>query len=189
MDLDGRYAEAPFEAASLAIGTVSLYTNLRDDNYLSALVDVGGLGLDAIGVLIPAFPGVASAAIAASRQAANGVFPNQLAGNLADELVTASSVGAKALRFGDEGFEAAVNSGTVKFVVTESGELLISPHTVKGVEISHAVLSNGQADIAGSSGSFFGIRINNHSGHFRPSDDSLNIARDAFGRHGVIFQD
>jgi len=126
--------------------------------------------------------------------ATESVFPNQLAGNLADELAMASSVGAKALRFGDEGFETAVNSGTIKFVVTESGELLISPHTVKGVEISHAVLSNGravraagQADIAGSGGKFIGIGITNHSGHFLPSAESLKAAREVFRQHGVNF--
>lgn len=126
--------------------------------------------------------------------APKGTFANQLPGRLADELADAARVGAKPLRFADEGFEAAVNSGTIKFVVTESGEVLISPHTVNGVEIAHSVLSNGQAvraagqaDIAGSAGKFFGIGITNHSGHFKPSLESLKIAREAFEKLGIVF--
>ena len=118
-----------------------------------------------------------------------------MAASLADELAAAARVGAKPLRYGDEAFEAAVNSGTIKFVVTESGEVLISPHTIKGVEISHAVLSNGrpvlaagQADIAASGGKFFGIGITNHSGHFIPSLESRNIAKESFKKLGIIFQ-
>jgi len=88
-----------------------------------------------------------------------------------------------------------VNSGTVKFVVTENGELFITPHTVNGVEISHAVLSNGQpvlaagqADISAFGGNFVGIGITPHSGHFQPSSRSLQVARDAFESHGIIFE-
>lgn len=71
---------------------------------------------------------------------------------------------------------------------------------MKGVEISHAVLSGGksvqaagQADIAGTSGEFFGIGITPHSGHFLNGatlDESarvLQIARDAFKKVGIIF--
>ena len=79
-------------------------------------------------------------------------------------------------------------------MVLEGGELIIAPHTVGGVEISHAVLSQGrsviaagQAEIAASGNTFVGISINNHSGHFMPSTESLQAARDAFMRAGVVF--
>ncbi len=125
---------------------------------------------------------------------AKKTFPNKMPETLADEIAIASSVGAKPLRYGDKDFEAAVNSGTVKFVVTQSGEVLISPHTVNAVEISHAALSNGksvlaagQADIAASGGRFYGIGITNHSGHYQPSIESLSVARESFKELGIVF--
>jgi hypothetical protein len=79
-------------------------------------------------------------------------------------------------------------------VVTESGELLVTPHTVAGVEISHAVLSGGrpvlaagQAEIAGAGGRFVGMSISPHSGHFKPSAGSLQIGIDAFAKIGIHF--
>jgi len=85
-------------------------------------------------------------------------------------------------------------SGTIKFVVTESGELLIIPHTVDGTEISHAVIANGasviaagEADIAANGGTYVGIDISNQSGHYRPSESSLEIARELFAQHGITF--
>jgi RHS repeat-associated protein len=123
------------------------------------------------------------------------LFQNQLPERLASELATAARVGAAPIRPGTAAFEAAVNQGTIKFVVTESGELLVSPHTVAGVEISHAVLSGGspvlaagQAEIAASGGQFFGISITNYSGHFMPNDQSLDIARAAFAAAGIVFE-
>ena len=125
----------------------------------------------------------------------NGIeFPNLLPERLAGELADAAKVGAKPIRFGDPGFNNAVNEGTVKFVVSGSGEVILTPHTVKSIEISHAVLSDGQsvvaagqAEIASSGGKFFGINLNNHSGHFMPSAESLQIARDAFAKIGIVF--
>ncbi len=87
-----------------------------------------------------------------------------------------------------------MNQGTIKFVVTESGELLISPHTVQGVEISHAVLSGGrpvlaagQAEVAGAGGRFVGMQLTEHSGHFMPTAESLSVAQEAFKAAGVVF--
>jgi RHS repeat-associated protein len=122
------------------------------------------------------------------------LFNNQLPERLAAELADAARVGAAPIRAGQAGFDKAVNQGTIKFVVTEGGELLISPHTVKGVEISHAVLSNGrpvlaagQAEIAAAGGQYVGMRITEHSGHFMPTQASLGIAREAFAKIGVKF--
>ena len=126
-------------------------------------------------------------------------FPNQLPGSLADEVAEAAAVGAKPIQPGTPAFEAAVNEGTLKFVVNESGELLVSPHTVGGVEISHAVLSGGrpvlsagQANIAGAGGKFIGLELTPHSGHFfkglrSESLKALDVAREAFRKFGVEF--
>jgi RHS repeat-associated protein len=121
-------------------------------------------------------------------------FPNQMAENLAEEMAAAANVGAKPIPFGADGTSTIVNSGTVKFVVTESGELIIAPHTVRGVEISHAVLAGGkpvvtagQAEIAAGGGKFIGMRITEHSGHYMPSAESLSAATELFKKFGVVF--
>ena len=121
-------------------------------------------------------------------------FSNQVPDRLSDELADAASVGARPMRMGDAGIEEVVNQGTIKFVVTESGDLLVTPHSVKGVEISHAVLSGGQpvlaagqADIAAAGGKFLGIDISPHSGHFKPTAESLRKAREAFAKYGIEF--
>ena len=188
-------------------GFIRAYAKVYNSKYNKALVGtskqeikVGGTGATA------ATPD--EAAIAQARQRATNtkrvgsskpevqkpVFPNQLSSSLKHELEQAARVGAVPLRFADEGFEVAINSGTVKYVVTESGEVLIIPHTVNGIEISHAVLTNGQpvlaagqADIAGANGSFIGISITNHSGHFQTTLESLRIAREAFAKLGITF--
>ena len=122
------------------------------------------------------------------------VYPNQMPLLLQGELADAASVGARPIRFGDPGFNEAVNSGTVKFVVTLDGEVVITPHTIRGMEIPHSVLSDGQpvlaageAEIAVVDGNYVGINISNHSGHFMPAPESLQVAREAFANHGINF--
>lgn len=124
-----------------------------------------------------------------------GVFPNKMPGTLDRELALADRLGATPSGAGSAGFDSAVGSGTVKWAVREDGSLVVVPKFVDGQEISHSVLSRGapvraagEADIAGSSGDgFFGLDINNHSGHFQPSSESLQIGRDAFAAAGVHF--
>ena len=122
------------------------------------------------------------------------LFPNLQPADLAAELAEAARLGATPLKFADEGFEAVVNSGKIKFIVNEFGEVVIIPHTVNTIEISHAVLSRGrpvlaagEADIAGSAGNFVGVLIDNRSGHFMPTLESLTIARQAFESIGIVF--
>jgi len=122
------------------------------------------------------------------------LLPNQLPDRLANELAEAAQVGAKPIRFGEAGFDQAVDSGTIKFIVDQLGDIVITPYAVNGVEISHAVLSNGQSVLAAGQAEvvtlgdkFFGININNHSGHFLPSAESLQTAREAFAKNGITF--
>lgn len=107
------------------------------------------------------------------RAAGVRLFENQLPHRLAQELAEARALGVKPMRVGDPGFEVLVNEGTIKFVVTESGELLIGPHTRHGVEISHAVLSRGkpvraagEAQVMGLEGNYIVTLLHPHSGHF-----------------------
>jgi len=115
-------------------------------------------------------------------------------------LSAAAEVGASPIRAGTPQFAAAVQEGTIKWVVTESGELVVSPASVQGREISHAFLSGGapvraagQAEIAAGGGRYFGLNITSHSGHFlngataEASAASEQAGRDAFARIGVTF--
>ncbi|MFE2555562.1 putative T7SS-secreted protein [Streptomyces sp. NPDC059352] len=121
-------------------------------------------------------------------------FENQLPGDLAGELADAERLGVRPLKVGDNGFDEAINSGTIKWAVTMDGELVVIPKNVGTVELKHPVLTNGapvraagEAEIAGGQGSYFGMEINNNSGHYKPSQESLEIGREAFERSGIAF--
>jgi len=123
------------------------------------------------------------------------LFPNKMPGTLSQELATAASLGVKPAAPGSAGFDAALNTGTIKWAVLQDGQLVVIPKFVNGVEISHAVLSGGEpvlaageADVAGSEDTgYFGLSINNHSGHFQPSAESLQIGSNAFSAAGIDF--
>ncbi len=98
------------------------------------------------------------------------------------------------MRMGDPRFAEIANGGTIKWAVTENNELFVIPKNVAKLELSHTILTNGdpvlaagEADITFVEGTFFGIEINNHSGHYQLSIESLAIGRAAFLRHGIIF--
>ncbi|MGW7431119.1 putative T7SS-secreted protein [Streptomyces sp. NPDC054861] len=120
------------------------------------------------------------------------LFPNQLPKELDREMADAERLGVRPMRVGDEGFDAIINEGTVKWAVTESGELLFIPKHVQGTELKHSVLTNGdpvraagEAEIAGGQGSYFGMEVNRQSGHFWPSEKSLEVGKEAFERAGI----
>ncbi|MEW2418118.1 putative T7SS-secreted protein [Streptomyces sp. NPDC046866] len=120
------------------------------------------------------------------------LFHNRMPKELAGELADAERLGVKPIRAGEEGFDEMINSGTVKWAVTEEGELVFIPKHVQGTELKHPVLTNGapvraagEAEIAGSGGNYFGMEINNQSGHYWPSQESLEIGKEAFERAGI----
>lgn len=126
------------------------------------------------------------------------LFENQLPHRLAHELAEARALGVKPMRVDDPAFAAMANEGKVKFVVTESGELLIGPHTRHGVEISHAVLSRGSpVQAAGEAEVFIHghtkivTNLREHSGHFMngasaaQNEAAKRVANAAFGQSGL----
>ncbi|WP_097283060.1 RICIN domain-containing protein [Streptomyces sp. OK228] len=123
------------------------------------------------------------------------LFPNTMPETLGQELALAERLSVKPVSIGSAGFDAAVSSGTIKWAVREDGSLVIIPKFVQGKEISHSVLTGGapvraagEAEIAGSAkDGYFGLDINNHSGHFLPSSESLKIGKEAFTAAGVHF--
>jgi hypothetical protein len=121
-----------------------------------------------------------------------GSLVNQLPELLAGETEAATSVGAAPISASAENLAALANEGTLKWVVTEGGELVVGPHTVEGVEISHAFLSGGgnvlgagHAEIAAGGGRLVGLSINAASGHFGMG--ALEVGKAAFAAIGVTF--
>ncbi len=122
------------------------------------------------------------------------LFDNQFPERLDDELQIAHDMGIEAADIGDARFDEYINAGTVKWVVTKEGIVRVIPHTFEGVELNHTVaakgkpvLAAGEVEIAGSEGIYFGLSINNHSGHYLPDAASLEIALSKFAEANIVF--
>jgi hypothetical protein len=121
-------------------------------------------------------------------------FPNQLPHRLDNELNLASDLGVNPIKGGDPEFDEIVNAGTIKWAVTLQAELVIIPKYVGPNEIAHTVLTNGlpvlaagEAEITAAAGTYWGLEINNHSGHFKASLESLEIGKELFEKIEIIF--
>jgi RHS repeat-associated protein len=127
-------------------------------------------------------------------------YENQLPERLPHELATAKRLGVEPMKVDDPRFGDIANEGTIKYVVTKDGKLLVVPKFVNGEEISHAVivkgaptLAAGEADVAGFDGAYYGSEIAPHSGHYHygntPEQNAASegIARGAFGDYGIFF--
>lgn len=62
-DPDGRCPDCFWDAISLGMGVKSLVDNVKQGNYISAVVDGIGVGVDAVALAVPFVPGGASAII------------------------------------------------------------------------------------------------------------------------------
>ncbi|PJI95128.1 intein [Luteimicrobium subarcticum] len=124
-----------------------------------------------------------------------GPFANSMPHSLERELALADRLGVVPIAPGSGAFDDAISEGTVKWAVREDKSLVIIPKHVHGQEISHStltrggpVLAAGEADIAGTAADgYLGLEINYHSGHFLPSETSLDLGRSAFSAAGVSF--
>jgi len=120
-------------------------------------------------------------------------FSNQSAATLNDELRSAEELGIRPIKVGEAGFDDIINEGTVKWAVTIELELLVIPKFLDvSNEIYHTVITRGQpvlaageAEIVGSNGLYILLTISNHSGHFRPTPESLELAITVFTQQGV----
>ncbi|GGP72560.1 polymorphic toxin-type HINT domain-containing protein [Saccharothrix coeruleofusca] len=124
------------------------------------------------------------------------IFTNTMPDDLAEELAIADRLGVKPVTPGTAAFDDIIDSGIVKWAVREDGILVIVPKDIDGVgEIAHSVLTRGapvraagEASIGGNAQiGYFGLEITNHSGHFLPSLESLQIGLEAFAAAGVRF--
>ncbi|NVJ16049.1 hypothetical protein HV826_18040 [Myxococcus sp. AM010] len=128
------------------------------------------------------------------------LLENQQPHLLDKEQKIARLVGVRPVRVTDPDFLRYVNNGSIKWVVTAEGELLIVPHTWRATEISHAVASGGrpvlaagEAEIAAHGTLRMGVAIKPHSGHYlfeapaAISARALEIGRRAFSQAGIVF--
>jgi hypothetical protein len=124
------------------------------------------------------------------------IFPNRLLSRFAQEQARAQELGARPVSPGESGFEEVLGSNdTIKWAVLEDNSLVIMPKYINGEEVFHSILSDGQgvkaageAQIAQVEGEApFGITINRLSGHFYPSEESLQLGIQAFNDAGITF--
>ncbi len=68
VDPNGEYADIAIEVVSIVVGLASFNDNFAQGNYLSAAVDVIGLGIDGAAILIPGIPGAAGLGLKTLRE-------------------------------------------------------------------------------------------------------------------------
>jgi hypothetical protein len=122
------------------------------------------------------------------------IFENTLAERLREELATAEKWGVKPTHVDDPGFGNVANEGAINWAVTENGDLLFAPRSVRGEAIAHTVLTQGgpvvaagEAYIAVDRNERFCTEITNQSGHYLPDRESLEIGKKAFKVSGITF--
>lgn len=111
---------------------------------------------------------------------------------LNEELALAARLGVRACRVGSPEFDAAIQLGPIKWVVTRDWELLCIPQAVHGREVMHPIMAHGQdvraagrALVDGAEGRYVLLELNNWSNHYQPPAESLAIGVDAFERAGI----
>ncbi len=114
----------------------------------------------------------------------NVSFSNQQPEKLADEIAYAESIGVRPIGPNVPDFEKLVDSGVpLIWAIDKSGNLVFAPDTV-----NHSVLVKGESDLGAGEinlvpdgeGGYVILTINNQSGHYKPSSESLEAAIEIF---------
>jgi hypothetical protein len=189
------------EAATMGGSRVGIY--LANVGEVSAVAIIGStvvisLPTTAIAMAVAGVGGQGELRTVSSSQ--GELFENQVPEQLSSELATARRLGVRAANPTHPDFPLYANGERLKWIVTPEGELLIVPHTWRGMEIMHTVASGGrpvlaagEAEIAVHGSTRFGLRITPHSGHYlngasgAVNDRVLEIGRQAFARFGITF--
>lgn len=119
-------------------------------------------------------------------------YYNSMPLQLQAELEAARRVGLSPVEIPSREFDSLATEGVPMIYVVAGGRLLVSKRQVGGEHISHAVLADGgpvqaagQFEIGTEHGSLVVSALNNMSGHYRPAEASLEIARTAFESAGI----
>ncbi len=145
--------------------------------------------------------GIRKFALAAREETSCESFENQMADVLETELRRIDELGVRPTKPGSREFDRVINEdatemGKVKWAVLQDGTLVVVPKFVGRHEIPHTaltrgkpVLAAGEAVILGNSrDGYFGLEIDNHSGHYKPSQASKSKGVAAFKALGVTFR-
>lgn len=116
-------------------------------------------------------------------------FSNQLPEKLEEEKDFANAIGVEPIRADHPGFSELVDSGEpLIWAIDVQGNLVFSLGT-----INHSVLVDGGPVISAGEvnlvsdgqGGYVIVDINNRSGHYQPSEESLEIAVEIFKSYGI----
>lgn len=161
-------------------------------------VEEGGtiVGSAAARGTVAAATGAASAGVRTGTEdlfvSKNAPFTNTDKDALKFEMEDAARRGLSAAPVGTDAGKALMDRGSVKWVVTQKGELIVGP-----TELSHAVIGRGEDVLAGGYAFFgrslpkrgrVGLDINPTTGHYRADNDSLRTGVEAFERYGITFK-
>jgi RHS repeat-associated protein len=115
---------------------------------------------------------------------AKGGFKNQYDDLLKEELEAFAEHGGRVYKPGDHGFRELLESGEeIKWGISEeTGELLIVPKWIDEYEVPHSMLAEGKPLTAAGEANIREGWISNHSGHYIPDNESLNLGLNAFYR-------
>jgi len=118
-------------------------------------------------------------------------FTNELPDELADELAEARRLGVEPCDLSDlnKFDDMLANTDEIKWALLDDGTFVAMPKTVNGTELKHTVLSNGEDVISAGEGFIVGSRdtgywgdLNNNSGHYKPSPESVDSAKETLSK-------
>lgn len=82
-----------------------------------------------------------------------------------------------------------INNDEFKWALLDDGSFAFMSKKVDGIELKHTVLSNGEDVISAGEGFITGNKdtgywgeLNNNSGHYKPSTESLEKAKEALSK-------
>lgn len=120
------------------------------------------------------------------------MFYNRLPERLPDEQEAARRAGVVPVEVPGFAFVALASEGKRLIYVMVDGRLLVSRRYVRHENITHAVLAGGESvqaagefEAVAEGESVVVVALDNMSGHYRPDEGSLSLARDAFEARGV----
>ena len=120
------------------------------------------------------------------------LFENRYPEKLQSELEIAGALGVKPLKPGEPGFQQMTQQGTLKWALTENGELNFMPKYVGKEEIPHTALTRGapvqdagEVTLVGAGGGYRADGFSHSSGHYRPDEDLPLPGARAFSNAGI----
>ena len=121
-------------------------------------------------------------------------FSNKTPSSLEVEMAAVGETGFEPMSPKDPAFDRARETweeggDAVNYVVTEQGELKVGPQKVGDVHIHHSVLAGGEPVLAAGQVQLAADRVislDNESGHYHPSAESLDVAARAWEDAGFM---